>query len=640
MSTERDRLFDPGSFDVAAPTASTPSPGERRGPEPGDRVIRVLPDVSGLERQFDYLCPARWADEIAIGSLVRFDLNRRRVAGWVTEVDVTPTEVDVADLAAITKVSSVGPPADVVDLARWAARRWHGRLAAVLRAASPHRMIRTRPGSRVSPQPGMSAARSAGRDGIGADDWLVAAAVDPESVDAITCLEVSPDDDMIPMLAELHTLGDCLVIVPDVRRAHRLAAGLRRHGVRVHLQPGQWSGGFTGGVVIGARSAVWAPVADLRSLVVLDEHDESLQEERVPTWHARDVAIERARRAGARCLLVSPVPSLAARHVADGLIRAPRSEQRHGWPVTEVVDRRRDELGFSNLFSSRLVEIVRSAETAVLVLNRKGRARLLACRSCGELVRTEDGRHVMIEDDGGLVAPATGERRPLVCASCAGTALKRLQLGVGRAAEQLERLLGRSVTELTAASGGAGVRSSDVILGTEAALHAVDRCDVVAFLDFDQELLAPRYRAAEQALALTALAARLLGGRAFGGRLVIQTRLPDHRVVKAVVAGDPERFAEAEAVQRAELEFPPYGALAELSGAGAAAYAAGVLTVTEADPDRWGALRLFGPRRDDRYLISVPADDAEEPWELLAELLRLVPRPKQRVRIAVDPPRV
>ena len=641
MSTGSERLFDPGQFEIAPPVAApTGAVVDRRAPEPGDRIIRVLPDVSGLERQFDYRCPARWADQVAVGSLVRFDLNRRRVAGWVTEVDVTPTDVDVNDLVAITKVSSVGPPPDVMELARWAARRWHGRLAPVLRAASPPRMIGARPSSRAPSKPADPPDGSTGVGVIDDGDWLVAAAVSAEAAARTTCLEVGPGADVTPMLEALQALGDCLVVVPDVRRAGRLAGHLRRRGVRVHLQPNQWSGGFTGGVVIGARSAVWAPVADLRSVVVLDEHDESLQEERVPTWNARDVAVERARRAGARCLLVSAIPSLAARHVADRLVRAPRSVQRHGWPVTEVIDRRRDELGFSNLFSSRLVEMLRSAETAVLVLNRTGRARLLACRSCGELVRTEDGRHVMIEDEGGLVAPLTGERRPLVCASCAGTALKRLQLGVGRAAEQLSRLLGRPVAELTGAAGEGPDSTADVILGTEAALHAVDRSDVVAFLDFDQELLAPRYRAGEQALALTALAARLVGGRQADGRLVIQTRVPDHRVVKAVVAGDPGRFVQAEAAQRGELGFPPFGALAEISGAGASAYAAGLTAVVDADPGRWSTVRLLGPRRDDRYLISNPATGDDDPWELLAELLEAVPRPKQRLRIAVDPPRV
>ncbi len=648
MSAESDRLFDPGRFDVTArPTPSVPG-DERRGPGPGDRLIRVLPDVSGLEREFDYFCPARWADDVDIGSLVRFDLNRRRVAGWVTAVDITPTDVAPADLVAISRVSSIGPPADVVDLARWAAHRWHGRLAPVLRAASPPRMIASRPAARPRRSNG-STAKAAGATTAEAG-WLIAAGTDPALATRPTCLEISPADDVGPLLEALADVGGCLVVVPDVRRARELAGRLGRRGVRVHRHPNQWSGGFTGGLVIGSRSAVWAPVADLCSVVVLDEHVESLQEERVPTWHARDVAVERARRAGARCLLISATPSLAARRVADRVVRAPRSAQRNGWPVTEVVDRRRDELGFSNLFSSRLVDVLRSAESAVLVLNRKGRARLLACRTCGELVRTEDGEHLMIEDSDGLVAPASGERRPLVCAVCAGTALKRLQLGVGRAAEQLSRLLGRPVDEVTATgSGSAGAATVDhggrgVILGTEAALHAVASSDVVGFLDFDQELLAPRYRAGEQALALIGLAIRIVGDRASGGRIVIQTRVPEHRVVKAAVAGDPTRFSEAEAELRASLGFPPFGALAEVSGAGASEYATGLSSVVDADPARWGSARILGPRHDDRYLVSVPDDPgvggSGDHHEALAELLESAHRPKKRVRIAVDPPRV
>ncbi len=646
MTSGSDRLFDlePFSVDPAPTVAET----MRRGPEPGDRFVRVLPDVSGLEREFDYLCPARWAEDVAVGSLVRFDLNRRRVGGWVTAIDVTPHAVDPGDLLAISKVSSIGPPADVVDLARWAARRWHGRLAPVLRAASPPRMVRTRPVARES------ARRQEAPTG---HDWLSDRVGDltAELVGepGTTCIETSPADDPLPLLAALDLHGGCLVVTPDVRRAHIMAGRLRRLGIRVHLQPNQWSGGFSGGLVIGSRSAVWAPVHDLRWVVVIDEHDESLQAERVPTWHARDVAVERARRSGAHCLLISPVLSLAARQHGDRMLRAPRAVGRRGWPITEVIDRRRDELGFSNLFSTRLTDVLRSASSAVLVLNRKGRARLLACRSCGELVRTEDGNHLMIEDDGGLVAPATGERRPLVCAHCGGTGLKRLRLGVGQAAEQLSRLVGRPVTELS----GSGPQPTNrdgsldgLVVGTEAALHAVERCDVVAFLDFDQELMAPRYRAGEQAMALVALAARLVGGRQDGGRILIQTRAPDHRVIRAAVAGDPERWARPEARLRSDLGFPPFGALAELSGAGAADYAAALRSELDTAPGPaapgpaagpWSAAVVLGPRRDERFLLSVPpgAGAGDDPDELLAELLAHVPRPKARVRVAVDPPR-
>ena len=92
--------------------------------------------------------------------------------------------------------------------------------------------------------------------------------------------------------------------------------------------------------------------------------------------------------------------------------------------------------------------------------------------------------------------------------------------------------------------------------------------DVVAFLDLDQELLAPRYRAAEQAMALLARAARLTGGRAGGGRLLVQTRLPRHEVLDAVLHADPGRLAAAERPRREMLRFPPAAVLASVSGAG------------------------------------------------------------------------
>ncbi|MDH3296444.1 MAG: hypothetical protein OER95_19145, partial [Acidimicrobiia bacterium] len=141
-------LFDAADF-VVSDDAQPPT-----GPavQPGERLVRVLPDVSGLSREFDYRCPARWAGEIAIGSLVRIDLNGRRVAGWVTAVDVDP--LVGMSLAAITRLSSIGPPHEIVELARWASHRWHGRLAPILKAASPPRMVPVRPTARTMPAHG------------------------------------------------------------------------------------------------------------------------------------------------------------------------------------------------------------------------------------------------------------------------------------------------------------------------------------------------------------------------------------------------------------------------------------------------------------------------------------------------------
>ena len=155
-------------------------------------------------------------------------------------------------------------------------------------------------------------------------------------------------------------------------------------------------------------------------------------------------------------------------------------------------------------------------------------------------------------------------------------------------------------------------------------LHRVDRASQVVFLDVDQELLAPRMRAAEQAMALLVRAARLVGRRSRGGRLVVQTRQPGHEVLQAVLHADPGRLVEAEAARRRLLGLPPYAALAQVSGAAAAEFV-----------DRLGApegVDVLGPRNG-AWLVRADGPEA------LADALASVERPAGRLRIEVDPAR-
>ena len=140
--------------------------------------------------------------------------------------------------------------------------------------------------------------------------------------------------------------------------------------------------------------------------------------------------------------------------------------------------------------------------------------------------------------------------------------MKALRQGVTRVRDEIAALVGEPVAEVTGARpAGDAPPATRVVVGTEATLHQVDRADVVAFLDLDQELLAPRYRAAEQAFALVARAARLVGGKEGGGRLVLQTFVPRHEVVQAALHADPVRVAAAERDRRELLRFPPATAL-------------------------------------------------------------------------------
>ena len=127
----------------------------------------------------------------------------------------------------------------------------------------------------------------------------------------------------------------------------------------------------------------------------------------------------------------------------------------------------------------------------------------------------------------------------MVCQNCGSGALSLIRPGVSRLREEIEAAAARPVGMVTGES--ESLPDCDVLIGTEAVLHRGGKADVVAFLDLDGELLAPRYRAAEQAMALLARAARLVGGRSGGGRLLVQTFLPRHEVLQAVLHADPSR---------------------------------------------------------------------------------------------------
>jgi len=559
-------------------------------------VCRVVPDVTAVDRAFDY----RLDEDLPIGTIVRVALQGRRVRGWIVERGVDPEGREVHPVLAAV---SAGPPPDVVGLSAWVARRWAGPRVAVLRSASAPNNVPVAAGPRPGPGRPVSAARST----------VVRI---PPLVDRLGFAEDACADD-----------GSTLLCVADAGRARTLADRLGRAGRRVALlhstasdaeRTAAWRRAAAGGcVVVGGRLAVLAPVPDLAAAVVFDDADEALQEERAPTWHARDVLRERAGRAGIPFTVCSPAPTVDAVVAAGGVVSAPSpAVERAGWPRVSVVDRGAEPPG-AGLLTESLADAVRAAAgPSVCVLNRRGRFRLLACPAEGHLIRWDPSAE-----------------RPLVCPECGAPRPRLIRAGVTRLREELAALLpGRRVVDVDADTDA--VAGADVYIGTEAVLHrsAVRRArpGLVAYLDLDGELLAPRYRAAAQAHWLVTRGAQLLAGRPRSETLLLlQTRIPDHVVVRAVAEGDPALVAAAEAETRRILGYPPFGALAELQGddapiAVAAAAASGL------------GLRVFGP---DGGRALVHAAD----WDALGDALGpavAAGRAVGRVRAAVDPPRV
>ena len=539
-------------------------------------IARIVPDVTGVDKVFDYLIPETLVGNICVGDRVRVPLHNRNVAGWVLQLGDTATQfsdVDESRLLSVIKVLGKGPSQEIVDLARWAAHMWVGRLRAFFVAASPATLVASLPGSRYT--------QVSTRKKFDADPQ----AIDAINAAGIAVLRRGPACSPRSLVLTAASQGPVLVVIPTLNRARLMAASLREYGLSVAVMPQDWAVAAGGvDVVIGARSAVWSSVPLLKSVIVIDEHDDALQEERSPSWHARDIAVQRAKKIGIACLLVSPVPSLRALHGASGMVASldPSTEASH-WPQIRVVDRRLDERWSSSMLSSDLIEQLRDhSRRIVCVLNVKGRARLLACGSCRELVRCDVCEAAMsMSASKQLECPRCANVRPAVCTKCGSGKLAVIKAGVSRLREELAAAAGRRVDEVVEISGGEAANKDQEIdqtrmlfVGTEAALHRVRDVDTVVFLDIDQEISAPRYRAAEITLSLVVHAARLVARKRSGssnksdGLVMIQSMLADHSLLRGLASHDLNEFVDEEMSRRKLMQLPPYGALAQVSGTG------------------------------------------------------------------------
>lgn len=506
-----------------------------------------MPDVSGIDKIFDYLVPDELHERLTVGARVRVVLNGRRVGGWVT--DIAPhgerdQHVALDRLSPIVSLSGLGVEADVVVLTQWVSKKWWGPWRAVLASASAPR-VRERP------------AHSRRGDGVTstADSVTEAAEGLWSSGGGLLC--VPPLASSLSCVAAAAQHGPVLVICPTIRMAIAGAAALRRRGLSTALMPDDWDNARAGvDVVIGTRSAVFAPVADLSSIVVIDEHDEALHEERVPTWNAVEVARERARRSSVPFYSTSPVPSVASLFASRSAAIWVHSERE--WPRIDVMNLDDVPVRGSLLSSALLQAIAHPTHSTVCVLNTKGKARLLACKSCRDIQRCSECLSLLSQgDDGMLTCLRCSRECGSVCQKCGRSSFVVLRGGVTQLRTQLEANGASEIVEVTSDSDDNWTHGR-IFIGTEAVLYRIPSTDTVVFADIDRDLGAARMSAGSEVLALVARAARLVGAN---GRIIIQTRQPDHPVMVALSAQSVSQgirtYVEADLAQRQALSLPP-----------------------------------------------------------------------------------
>ena len=344
-------------------------------------------------------------------------------------------------------------------------------------------------------------------------------------------------------------------------------------------------------VVVGARSALFLPFPDLGLIIVDEEHETAFKQEDVVIYHARDMAVVRARLAKASCVLVSATPSLETLTNAEtGRYAHLHLSERHGsagLPVVESIDLRSHPPERGRFLSPLLIEAVKDTlargEQAMLFLNRRGYAPLTLCRSCGHRMRCPNCTAWLVEHRAQrrLQCHHCGhaEKLPEQCPECAAQgSLTPVGPGVERVLEEVEalfpdarRIVMASDTiagpaAATAAAAAIAARQVDLIIGTQIVAKGwhFPHLTLVGVVDADLGLAGGDLRAAERTLQLLHQVSGRAGRAEAPGKVMLQTFSPDHPVMRALVSGDVAAFMAEEAAGRRPGHWPPFGRLAAL----------------------------------------------------------------------------
>jgi primosomal protein N' (replication factor Y) len=428
--------------------------------------------------------------------------------------------------------------------------------------------------------------------------------------------------------------------------------------------------------IVGTRSAVFAPVSNLALIIVDEEQDSSYKQEETPRYHARDVAVMRAKFSDAVVVLGSATPSLESYFNAKknryALVEMPERVEKRPLPEIELIDMRQEfqETGNEQVISRKLIEEIRLRlqrnEQAMVLLNRRGYSPVVLCRTCGKKLECSNcaialthhkSRRRMECHYCGFMAPV-----PKHCASCGSEYVYFL----GTGSEKLEELLHgyfpqariarldrdtvRSHADFERVLNALNAGELDLLVGTQmiAKGHDIHGVTLVGVVGADMALGLPDFRAAERTFQLLTQVAGRAGRGEVPGKVVLQTYFPDHYAVQYAAHHDFAGFYEKELRFRSWMHYPPYSSLANVM----------VRSAKLDETLRWsGALgrwfektrhegvRVLGPaaapierlKRDYRYHFILKSPSRQKLNELLRAMLAQAEKEKiPRTNVVVD----
>jgi primosomal protein N' (replication factor Y) len=425
-------------------------------------------------------------------------------------------------------------------------------------------------------------------------------------------------------------------------------------------------------VVVGARSALFLPYADLGLIIVDEEHDPAYKQEEGARYHARDMAVVRGRAAKIPVVLASATPSVESEvNARRGRYKRIHLPERFGGahlPMIEAIDMRREGPPRGRFISPRLAEAVQTSlergEQALLFLNRRGYAPLTLCRACGFrmqcpncdawLVDHRFKRRLVCHHCGFAMPP------PAECPNCHATeSFAAVGPGVERLEQEAAELfpdrrilvlssdLVESMERLRAELDDVAQGRFDIVVGTQlvAKGHHFPKLNLVGIVDADLGLGNGDPRAAERTFQLLHQVVGRAGREEGRGVGLLQTHQPEHPVMKALILGDREAFYSSEIALREASSYPPFGRLASMVISASDRHAAesyGRTLASAAPKDE--QVRVLGPaeapiavvRGRHRFRLLIKSPRAFDLSAYLREWLSEAPKPKGSVKLEVD----
>lgn len=526
--------------------------------------VRVAPDIPKIEQSYWYVhdTGTRGSESIRVGSVVRIPLHGRRVRGWVCELTDNEDQLlmgnnDVLDISKIKKVIefvSDGPPPHLVTLCEQLSRYYLCSPITFLRAASPDRIVT-----------GISYDAHAGSEGH-----------------ASRVVLVDPRADRRDIIREhIASNGSTIIITPDSHS--RITSWCQELGFNaIQYRHGDKSkddsfrrASTRNCIVVGGRVALFAPVTDCKSIIVLDDAYEQLSEERSPRWNVSDCAKFAAQKWGIDLTFITSVPSVAT-HSIDVVDK----REERSWPRITIENRNAADpaLGvFTQPIVAALTQALESGHDAAVILNNKVNARFLVCRSCDAVATCELCNHSVYQDDSQeqpFQCPTCTTSRPSICLECGATTFKKYRRGLQSTTQDCEALFSKHrVVEFSKTKDQKNemYEQSDkatLFVATEALFHRKDltrRLACCVFIDIDSMLFRSGMNAFEQVLVVVNRALRSLHKTDLRTPMILATRAPDNMLLADIAHGDFVTNRDRELALRRQLRLAPFFATAEIT---------------------------------------------------------------------------